>query len=211
LTVVENELHFAINLAEGQKTGFYLDQRDNRAAVAKLCAGKRVLDAFSYTGGFGLYAAKAGATSVECVDASAAALQLAERNAALNGVSLGFVNADVFHHLGELAKKNKTYDVVILDPPKFARNRKALPEAIRGYRRLHQMALKLLAKDGILVSCCCTGLVTMNDLEDVIEQTAQAAKRDLQVLERRGPSADHPTAVTCRESGYLKCIISRVL
>jgi 23S rRNA (cytosine1962-C5)-methyltransferase len=211
LVVVEHNLKFAVNLAEGQKTGFYLDQRDNRAAVARLCVGRRVLDAFCYSGGFGLHAAKAGAENVECVDASASALKLAERNAMMNGLGqLTFVNADVFHHLGERAKEGRTYDVVVLDPPKFARNRKAVPEALRGYRRLHQLALKLLAKDGVLVSCCCTGLITLNDLEDVIEQTAHDAKRDLQILDRRGPSADHPTAITCREGGYLKCVISRL-
>jgi 23S rRNA (cytosine1962-C5)-methyltransferase len=209
--VEENGAAFQADVLSGQKTGWFFDQRDNRAAVARLCVGRRVLDAFCYSGGFGLHAAKAGAESVECVDASASALKLAERNAMMNGLGqLTFVNADVFHHLGERAKEGRTYDVVVLDPPKFARNRKAVPEALRGYRRLHQLALKLLAKDGVLVSCCCTGLITMTDLEDVIEQTTHDAKRDLQILDRRGPSADHPTAITCREGGYLKCVISRL-
>ena len=101
--------------------------------------------------------------------------------------------------------------MVVLDPPKFARNRAALPEAFKGYRRLHQLALRLLDKDGVLVSCCCTGLIAMTDLEELIGQCAVEGKRDLQLLERRGASADHPVAVTCRETGYLKCVISRVL
>lgn len=211
LTIEENGLKFLVNLAEGQKTGYYLDQRDNRAAVAKLCAGKRVLDAFSYSGGFGLYAAKAGAGEVVCVDASEAALALARRNAEVNGLSqLTFTHADVFNHLAKLAQDGQKFDVLVLDPPKFARNRAAVPEALKGYRRLHQLAMKLLAPDGVLVSCCCTGLVTPDDLEDVIGQTSSEAKRDLQILERRGPAADHPVAVTCREGGYLKCVISRV-
>ena len=149
--------------------------------------GKRVLDAFSYSGGFGIYAAAAGATEVECVDASEAALALGRRNAELNGLTqLAFVKNDVFHHLDDLVKAGRKFDVVVLDPPKFARNRAAVPEALKGYRRLHQLALKLLAKDGILVSCCCTGLITLNELEDVIAQTAVEGRRDVQVLERRG-------------------------
>ncbi len=210
--IEENGLTFAVNLAEGQKTGYYLDQRDNRAAVAKHCAGKRVLDAFSYSGGFGVQAAKAGAAAVDCVDASEAALALARRNAELNGVAnLTTTKADVFNHLAALVAGKRTYDVVILDPPKFARNRAAVPEALKGYRRLHQLALKLLAPDGLLVSCCCTGLIQMTDLEEIVAQTAIDSKRDAQILERRGPSADHPVSVACREGGYLKCIVSRVV
>ncbi len=213
LTFEENGLTFAVNLAEGQKTGYYLDQRDNRARVAEMSAGKRVLDAFSYSGGFGIYAAKAGAASVLCLDASEAALELARRNAELNGVAtqIQTTKADVFNQLGVLAAEQQQFDVVILDPPKFARNRAAVPDALKGYRRLHQLALKLLAPNGLLVSCCCTGLITMTDLEEIVAQVAIDARRDTQILERRGPSPDHPVNVACRESGYLKCIISRVL
>jgi 23S rRNA (cytosine1962-C5)-methyltransferase len=212
LVIEENGLRFFVNLGEGQKTGYYLDQRDNRLAVARLAAGRRVLDAFSYTGGFGLYAAKGGAAAVECVDASEAALAFAQKNAVANGLGqVTFTHADVFHHLAELAQNQHTFDLIVLDPPKFARNRSAVPEALRGYRRLHQLAMKLLAPDGVLVSCCCTGLITLEDLEDVIAQTAIDAKRDLQILERRGPSPDHPVAATCRETSYLKCVISRVV
>jgi 23S rRNA (cytosine1962-C5)-methyltransferase len=211
LTIEENGLRFLVNLAEGQKTGYYLDQRDNRQAVARYCGNRRVLDAFCYTGGFALHAAKAGAAEVLGVDASEPALDLARRNAEANGItSVSFENADVFHHLADLAAIRRQFDVVILDPPKFARNRAAVPEALKGYRRLHQLALKLLARDGILVSCCCTGLITQTELEDVIAQVAVEGKRDLQLLERRGAAPDHPIAVTCRETGYLKCVVSRV-
>lgn len=212
LSIEENGLRFLVNLAEGQKTGYYLDQRDNRAEVARLCPGKRVLDAFCYTGGFGLYAAKGGAAEVLGIDASEPALELARRNAVANGLAtIGFEHADVFRRLADLAAAGRRFDVLVLDPPKFARNRAAVPEALKGYRRLHQLAMKLLDRDGVLVSCCCTGLISMTDLEDLIGQVAVEAKRDLQLLERRGPAPDHPVAVTCRESGYLKCIISRVL
>jgi 23S rRNA (cytosine1962-C5)-methyltransferase len=212
LSIVENGLRVLVNLAEGQKTGYYLDQRDNRAAVARFCPGRRVLDAFCYSGGFGLYAAKAGAAEVLGVDASEPALDLARRNAAANDLTgISFDCADVFKHLAALVAIRRQFDVVILDPPKFARNRAAVPEALKGYRRLHQLALKLLAKDGVLVSCCCTGLIKGQELEDLIAQAAVEGRRDLQILERRGPAPDHPVAVTCRESGYLKCIVSRVL
>lgn len=211
LAIEENGLRFLVNLAEGQKTGYYLDQRDNRSAVARLCGGKRVLDAFCYSGGFGLHAAKAGAAEVLGVDASEAALALARRNAAANGLSnVAFACDDVFKHLAELAASGRTFDVVILDPPKFARNRAAVPDALKGYRRLHQLALKLLTRDGLLVSCCCTGLIALAELEDLIAQVAMESKRDLQLLERRGPAADHPVAISCRESSYLKCLISHV-
>ena len=211
LTIEENGLRFLVNLAEGQKTGYYLDQRDNRAAVAQLCPGKRVLDAFCYTGGFGLYAAKAGASEVLGLDASEPALELARRNAVANGLgNVTFENADIFRKLAALVAEGRKFDVVILDPPKFARNRAAVPEAMKGYRRLHQLAMKLLDRDGILVSCCCTGLIMLSDLEDVIAFCSIEARRDLQILARRGPSSDHPVAISCRESGYLKCVISRV-
>ena len=125
--------------------------------------------------------------------------------------NLTTTKADVFNHLAALAAEKRTYDVVILDPPKFARNRAAVPDALKGYRRLHQLAIKLLAPEGLLVSCCCTGLIQMADLEEIVAQTAIDSKRDAQILERRGPSADHPVSVACREGGYLKCIVSRVV
>jgi 23S rRNA (cytosine1962-C5)-methyltransferase len=212
LAMVENGLRVFVNLEEGQKTGYYLDQRDNRLEVAKLSPGKRVLDAFCYSGGFGLHAAKAGALEVLGIDASEAALELARRNAAANELNnVTFECADVFRHLADLEAAGRQFDVVVLDPPKFARNRAAVPDALKGYRRLHQLALKLLARDGLLVSCCCTGLITLQEVEDIIAQVAVERKRDLQILDRRGSAPDHPVAITCPQSGYLKCIISRVL
>src|SRR5205823_4643909 len=148
--------------------------------VARLCPGKRVLDAFCYTGGFGPYAAKAGAAGVFGVDASEPAPELARRNAGANGLAQGsFTAGDALHHLAELAAGGRKFDVLVLDPPKFARNRAAVPEALRGYRRLHQLALKLLDRDGVLVSCCCTGMIALRDLEDLIAQVAAEARRDL--------------------------------
>jgi 23S rRNA (cytosine1962-C5)-methyltransferase len=212
IVVSENGLKFAVNLVEGQKTGYYLDQRDNRAAVAKYCAGKRVLDAFSYSGGFGVYAANAGASEVVCVDSSEGAVMLAMRNADLNALGqITFTKNDVFDELDALVAAGRKFDVVVLDPPKFARDQHSLPQALRGYRRLVQQGLKLLDRDGVLVKCCCTGLVTMEMLEELIAQTAVGEKRDFQFLDRRGPAADHPVSGTCREGAYLKCVIGRVV
>jgi 23S rRNA (cytosine1962-C5)-methyltransferase len=212
VTVEEAGLRFLVNLAEGQKTGYYLDQRDNRLAVAGLARGRRVLDAFCYTGGFGLHAARAGATAVLGVDTSEPALALARANARLNGLeNLDFVRADVFDHLEALATAGERFGVVVLDPPKFARARNAVEEALRGYRRLQTLALRLLQPDGILVTCCCSGLIGMDLLEDLLAQLAAEERLEVQLLERRGQARDHPVAVGCLESSYLKCLISRVV
>jgi 23S rRNA (cytosine1962-C5)-methyltransferase len=211
ITVEEAGLRFLVNLAEGQKTGYYLDQRDNRTAVAPLTAGRRVLDAFCYSGGFGLHAARAGATAVVGVDSSEPALELARANARLNGLdNVTFVAADVFDHLAALAEAGERFGVVVLDPPKFARSQGAVEEALRGYRRLQTLGLRLLESDGILVTCCCSGLITGDMLIDLLAQLAVEERREVQLLERRGQAADHPVAVTCPESNYLKCLISRV-
>ena len=211
IEIEENELRLLVNLAEGQKTGSYLDQRDNRRAAARLTSGRRVLDAFCYSGGFGLHAARAGAASVLGVDQSEPALQLARDNARLNGLdNLTFVRGDVFEELDALVGRGERFGVVVLDPPKFARARHAVEEALRGYRRLQTLALRLLEPHGFLVTCCCSGLITMGMLEDLLAQLAAEEKRAVQILERRGPAPDHPVSVSCLESHYLKCLIAHV-
>jgi 23S rRNA (cytosine1962-C5)-methyltransferase len=211
VTVEEDGLRFLVNLAEGQKTGFYLDQRDNRRAAARLARGRRVLDAFCYSGGFGLHAARAGAAEVLGVDQSEPALNLARDNAHLNGLSgLSYVKADVFSLLDVLAARGEKFGLVVLDPPKFARARGAVDEALRGHRRLQALALRLLEPEGFLVTCCCSGLITVDMLEDLLAQLAAEEKREVQILGRRGPSPDHPVSASCLESHYLKCLIARV-
>ncbi|WP_020468675.1 class I SAM-dependent rRNA methyltransferase [Zavarzinella formosa] len=211
LTFIENGLKLRVNIAEGQKTGYYHDQRDNRAAVAKLAKGRRVLDAFSYTGGFGLNCARAGAASVECLDVSEAALNLARENAELNGLTgMTFTKGDVFRKLDEYVTEGRNYDLVVLDPPKFARTRSAIPDAIKGYRHLLKQGLLLLPPGGILVMCCCSGLISSDVLTDVMAQAAAQAHRPVQLIEKRGPAPDHPTALSCLETSYLKCVIARV-
>ena len=212
ITIEEHGVRFLVNLAEGQKTGFYLDQRENRQAVARLARGRRMLDAFCYTGGFGLHAARAGAASVLGIDVSEPALHLARANAQRNGLdNLTFEKADVFAKLDALVNAGETFGLVVLDPPKFARSGNAIEEALRGYRRLQTLALRLLERDGILVMCCCSGLITRDMLLELLAQLAAEVKRPVQILESRGPSADHPVAVTCPESDYLKCLICRVV
>ncbi|HTU93230.1 MAG TPA: class I SAM-dependent rRNA methyltransferase [Gemmataceae bacterium] len=211
IEIQEGGVRFFVNLTEGQKTGFYLDQRDNRQAAASLTRDRRMLDAFCYTGGFGLHAARAGAVSVLGIDQSEPALQLARENARLNGLdNLTFVRGDVFDELDTLAGRGERFGVVVLDPPKFARARHAVEEALRGYRRLQTLALRLLEPHGFLVTCCCSGLISMAMLEDLLAQLAADEQRVVQILQRRGPAPDHPVSVSCLESHYLKCLIAHV-
>jgi 23S rRNA (cytosine1962-C5)-methyltransferase len=212
IMVEETGLRLLVNIAEGQKTGFYLDQRDNRQAVARLARGRRMLDAFCYTGGFGLHAARAGAAAVTGVDVSEPALELARENARLNGLgNCTFVRGEVFEHLRALREAGEKFGLIVLDPSKFARSRNALDDALRGYRRLQTLALHVLEPDGILVTCCCSGLITMNMVEELLAQLAAEERRDIQILERRGQAPDHPVAASCPESSYLKCLISWVM
>jgi 23S rRNA (cytosine1962-C5)-methyltransferase len=140
------------------------------------------------------------------------ALALAQENAQLNGLErVSFVRENVFTHLQTLERAGERFGLIVLDPPKFARARNAIEEALRGYRRLQTLALHLLESDGILVTCCCSGLITMLMLEELLAQLAADVGREIQILERRGQASDHPVSVACPESNYLKCLISRVL
>ncbi len=212
IVIEENGLRMQIHLTEGQKTGYYLDQRDNRQAVGRLAVGRRMLDAFCYSGGFGLHAARAGAVSVLGVDASEPALQLARANADMNELTnIAFEKSDVFDRLDQLVQANERFGVIVLDPPKFARSNSAIEEAMRGYRRLLVQSLKLLEPDGILAMCCCSGLIERQMLHDLLAQEAAQARRPLQILESRGASPDHPVSAMCPETNYLKCVVCRVV
>lgn len=210
--IVEGAVRYRVDVREGQKTGFFLDQRANRRRVADFLADREVLDCFCYTGGFGLHAAKHGAKSVEGVDISEPALKLARENADLNGVkNASWIKSDVFEYLGKQVPAGRRYDAIILDPPKFARTRKSKPEALRGYRSLLGQSLKLLRTDGILVMCCCSGLITGTEIEEIIAQVAVDNRRGVQILERRGQDIDHPINAACPQTSYLKCFICRVI
>lgn len=212
IVITENELQFAVDVVEGQKTGFYYDQRDNRRAAAGYVRGGRVLDTFCYSGGFGLAALKhGGAKEVVAVDTSAAALELARRNAELNGLGdrMRFVHEDVYKQLEVLRDAGEQFDLVILDPPKMTRTRGALERAMRGYHSLNKLGLSVLRPGGILVTCSCSGLVDRTMFEEMLARVALDTNRRIQVLEARGPAADHPLALHCPENAYLKCYICR--
>lgn len=213
LVIVDNGLKYELDLAEGQKTGFYLDQRDNRAAAARYFRDRRVLDMFCYSGGFSMAAsAIGGAREVLGVDTSQKAVDLASANAERNGLkNLRFQCGDGFKTLESLAQAGEQFGGVVLDPPKFARSRNALDEAMRAYHWLNRLGVSLIEPGGILVTCSCSGHVTREDFLDMLVGVAQKTGRTIQVLEQRGASADHPINVACLESEYLKCFICRVV
>ncbi len=210
--IAEHGLRFGVDLAGGQKTGFFLDQRDNRRAAAAYLAGRSVLDVCCYTGGFSIAAAKlGGAREVLGIDTSSRAVTLAQANAELNGLAnVKFETGDCFKTLARFNDEKQKFGAVILDPPKFAAHRQALPEAMRAYARLNGAALQALEPGGILVTCSCTGSVTREDFLYIVAEAAANAKRHVQILETRGAAADHPIAASCLESEYLKCFICRV-
>ncbi len=208
----EGGLRFAVDLRTGQKTGFYLDQRENRARAARFAAGRSVADVCCYTGGFSVALAASGATSVTGVDASAPALALAESNAERNGVAAmtGFARADAFRWLEGEAEAGRRYGMIVLDPPRFARTRKGIRQALQAYERLNRLALSCLEADGILVTCSCSGRVTAEEFTAAVGRAASGARRTVQILETRGQAPDHPVSASCPESSYLKCLICSV-
>jgi 23S rRNA (cytosine1962-C5)-methyltransferase len=218
--VVEDGLEFQAPLAEGQKTGWFFDQASNRRALTRYVRkGARVLDVFSYVGAWGVRAAHSGAAEVLCVDSSAAALELAASNAALNGGKassggnagkLTTLKGDAFDVLEDLAKQRARFDVVIIDPPAFAKRKKDLPKALAAYKRLNQLAMQVLADEGILVSCSCSYHVSAEDLQDAIAKAARSADKQLQILEMGGQAPDHPVHPAIPETRYLKAYFCRV-
>jgi len=210
--VSEHGLRFGVDLTEGQKTGYYLDQRENRQAAARHARGRRVLDMFCYSGGFAVACAvSGGARSVLAVDSSAKAAALAKANAELNGAAAVAVEtADAFEKLDALAAAGERFEMVILDPPKFARSRASLDDALRAYHRINRVAVGLLEPGGILVTCSCSGSVSRDDFLEMLSGVAQRSGRPIQLLEIRGAAPDHPVSASCLEGEYLKCVIARV-
>jgi 23S rRNA (cytosine1962-C5)-methyltransferase len=209
--VIEDGLKFSVPLAQGQKTGWFFDQAANRRALSKYVRkGARVLDVFSYVGAWGIRAAKSGASEVLCVDSSGPALELAAKNADNNRLKIATRKGDAFEVLESLAKEAERFDVVIVDPPAFAKRRKDLPKALAAYKRLNQLAMKVLASDGILVSCSCSYHVTSEELQDAIAKAARASDRHLQILELGGQAPDHPVHPAIAETRYLKTYFCRV-
>lgn len=207
----QNGLDLVVDLHGGQKTGGYLDQRLNHTAAAGYMKDRRVLDVCCYTGGFGLVAARAGAASVLGIDSSARALEAASEAASRNGIeSMEFKKGDCFDELKEMSLRGEKFDAVILDPPRFAGSRHQTDSAIRAYTRLNASAVDLLPPGGILITCSCSGRVSRSDFLNMLLDVGRRRRRDLIVLENRGPSPDHPVAISCPESNYLKCVIAEV-
>ena len=210
VVVEENGVKFCFDLVGGQKTGGFLDQRENRAAAASYARG-RALDCFTYTGGFALTLAP-GCESVLGVEASAPALELARRNQELNGfTNLEWKEANCFDFLKAADQEKQRFDTVVLDPPAFARQKASLESALRGYKELNLRALKILNPGGYLITCSCSYHVSEADLLEVIANAALDAHRTVTVVERRTQSRDHPILLTVPETHYLKCLILRVL
>ena len=209
--VLEDDLEFQAPLSEGQKTGWFFDQAANRRALVKYVRkGARVLDVFSYVGAWGVRAAHSGAREVTCIDSSAAALELASANAARNGVKVATRKGDAFDVLEELVKQGERFDLIVIDPPAFAKRKKDLPKALAAYKRLNQLALQAMADDGILVSCSCSFHVSAEDLQDAIAKAARGAAKHLQILEMGGQGPDHPVHPAIPETRYLKAYFCRV-
>jgi 23S rRNA (cytosine1962-C5)-methyltransferase len=212
--ICENGLRFWVDVKRGHKTGFYLDQRDNRRKVAPYLRGRDVLNCFAYTGAFAVYAIAAGAKSVANVDTSADALALARRNADLTGLTdlsgLEYVVGDVFAELRRFRAEGRMFDAVILDPPKFAQNDQQLKRAARGYQDINRVAMNILRPEGVLATFSCSGLVSPDLFQKIIFSASLEAERDVQIVEKLGQASDHPILVTLPESEYLKGFVCRV-
>jgi 23S rRNA (cytosine1962-C5)-methyltransferase len=211
ITVREGGAEFSAPLAEGQKTGWFYDQTANRERLRRyLPAGARVLDVCSYVGAWAVSALKGGAASATCVDSSATALEYVARNARANGVAVDTIKDDAFDALKALQESQAKFDVVILDPPAFAKRKKDVPQAQAAYRKLNQLALPLIDRDGLLVSCSCSYHISADDLLSAIQTAARHSSRFVQVLEQGGQSPDHPIHPAIPESRYLKSFFCRV-
>ena len=212
--IVENGVRYLVDVQDGQKTGFFLDQKYNRLAVQKLCKGKKVLDCFTHTGSFALNAGIAGVESVLGVDASQLGVEQARENAELNGLSerVSFVCADVFDLLPELEQKGEKYDVVILDPPAFTKSRSSVKNAVKGYREINIRGLKLVKDGGYLATCSCSHFMDPELFTKTIREAAAGAHKRLRQVEYRTQAADHPILWTGGEqaSYYLKFYIFQV-
>lgn len=211
----ENGIQFHVDPWQGQKTGFFLDQRDKREALRKYVAGKRVLNCFSYTGGFSIYAALTSPeTRVTNVDVSSPAMGAARQHFILNGLPPEphqFILSDVFEYLEEAQRSGELFDVVVLDPPAFAKTKDARNQALKAYRRLNTLGMQVLRPGGILLTCSCSGVIGMDDLLGVLSQSAQQGRRGVQLLETYTHGVDHPTNLAMPETVYLKAVFCRVL
>jgi 23S rRNA (cytosine1962-C5)-methyltransferase len=212
IEIRENGARLLVDVARGQKTGLFLDQRVNRCAAAAYAPGRRVVNCFAYTGGFSVHAALAGASAVTSVDISSAACALAKRTMALNGFAdADVVEANCFDWLRRADDAGERFGMVILDPPAFARGKGTIDAALRGYKEINLRALRTLEPGGILVTCSCSRPIGLDDFVGIVKQAGDDAGRDLQLLEERTQPPDHPVLLDAPETSYLKCLIVRAL
>lgn len=213
ITITENGIRLSVDIAHGQKTGYFLDQKWNRAAIMRFCHGKRVLDTFTHTGAFGLNAVAGGAREVISVDISPEAVEMVERNIALNGAGgrMQAKCADVFDLLRQYEAAGEKFDVIILDPPAFTKSAKLIQKAYGGYKEINLRAMRLLNEGGILVTCSCSSYFDETTFYSMLMHAARDSHRRVQVLQKRGAGADHPVLLGYPKSEYLKCALCRVL
>ncbi|MEA4833473.1 MAG: class I SAM-dependent rRNA methyltransferase [Oscillospiraceae bacterium] len=215
VTICENGVNYYVNVENGQKTGFFLDQKYNRLAVAKISSGKKVLDCFTHTGSFAFNALRGGAEHVTAVDVSSAAIDIAKANATLNSYEINtkidFVCADVFDLLPELAEKKSDYDFIILDPPAFTKSRKTIGSAERGYKEINYRAMKLLPRGGYLATCSCSHFMENEMFIKMLLDAACDANVKLKLIESRRQSPDHPVLLNVPETDYLKFYLFQVV
>jgi 23S rRNA (cytosine1962-C5)-methyltransferase len=213
IEVLEHSHRFLVDVRQGHKTGFYLDQRENRVRLPAFCEGAEVLDAFAYTGAFGVYAAAGGAKSITLVDSSAAALELARQNFALNSFEHGnveYVEGDVFSVLRSYRAQERHFDVVALDPPKFAHSGRDVKRAARAYKDINLLAFQLLRPGGVLFTCSCSGAISADLFQKIVFGAAVDAEQEVQIIGYLAQGADHPVALTFPEGAYLKGLIVRL-
>ncbi len=211
--IVENGVRYEVDLENGQKTGFFLDQKYNRQAVARLAKDRTVLDCFTHTGSFGLNAALGGAKRVTCVDVSGEAIEMAKANAARNGLSdrMDFIEADVFELLPKLLAEHAPYDFVILDPPAFTKSRRTVRDAARGYKEINYRAMRLLPRGGLLATCSCSHFMTPALFLEAVKSAADDAGVSLRLIEARRQAPDHPVILGMPESDYLKFYLFQIV
>ena len=207
IAVEENGARYIADLAEGQKTGWYYDQRDNRAFIAGFASGKTVLDAYSYTGGFGILAAKAGAKEVVCLDSSAPALAIAEESARANDVKIQAVKADVFDELARLKTQDEVFDIVVADPPPFVKSKKDLEPGAKAYRKLARLAADVTAPNGLLLIASCSHNIPPERFAAECAQGLEKSGRRATLIRQAGAGVDHPVHPLLPESAYLKALV----
>jgi 23S rRNA (cytosine1962-C5)-methyltransferase len=203
----ESGIRYRVDVLEGQKTGFFFDQRENRLALRGLVKGRRTLDCFCFAGAWALTAAKYGATEVIGIDSSEKAVTLARSNAAMNGLSATFVIGDVFEKLRELEKQKQRFGCIVLDPPAFVKSRAKIREALKGYKEINLRGMRLLEPGGFLVTCSCSHHIDQELFREMLIDAAWSAGRQARLLEMRSQSRDHPMLLAAKESQYLKCAI----